>query len=153
VIIGVISGVLYVGASKAVIHILRVDDPLDAVAVHAVCGTWGLFAASLFSAKVPTATAYGFEEYGLFMGGGGTLLLAAFVTALAVIAWTLGHMIPFFIVLKMLGLLRVSEEDEDEGLDKSHNMGVDNMMEASKCGPASHSCIASGSKAAYYLLK
>jgi ammonium transporter, Amt family len=152
VIIGVCSGVLYVGASKAVIHILRVDDPLDAVAVHAVCGTWGLFAASLFSAKVPTATAYGIEEYGLFMGGGGTLLLAAFVTALAVIAWTLGHMVPFFFILLKVGLFRVSVEEEEEGLDKAHNMGIDNMMEMSKCGSSFH-LIHLGSNASRSLLK
>jgi ammonium transporter, Amt family len=152
VIIGLISGVLYVWASKFVIYICHIDDPLDAVAVHAVCGSWGLFAASLFSAKVPTAAAYGIEEYGLFMGGGGTLLLAAFVTFLAVVAWTLGHMVPFFIALKMLGLFRVSEKEEEEGLDKAHNMGIDSMMEMSKCGSSFHP-IHLGSNASRSLLK
>lgn len=46
------------------------------------------------------------------MGGGGTLLAAAVVTGLAITAWVLGHMVPFFLILKAAGLFRVSEEDE-----------------------------------------
>lgn len=46
------------------------------------------------------------------MGGGGRLFGAAIVTGLAIVAWVLGHMIPFFYALKFAGLLRVSEEDE-----------------------------------------
>jgi ammonium transporter, Amt family len=143
-IIGVLSGCLYVVASRFVIHVLRIDDPLDAVAVHAFCGTWGLISASLFAAKVPMDEAYGLEEYGLFMGGGWRLFAAACVTALAVIGWVLGHMIPFFVVLKKLGLFRVSEEEEDAGLDISHHMGVDNMNDHThQYAPPSSICTAS----------
>ena len=40
---------------------LKVDDPLDAAAVHGFTGMWGLLAAALFADKVPTAAAYGDE--------------------------------------------------------------------------------------------
>ena len=41
------SGALYVVVSKLVISI-KVDDPLDAVAVHAGSGLWGILAAPIF---------------------------------------------------------------------------------------------------------
>lgn len=57
-IIGLLSGGIYVGSSRLVSHVLKVDDPLDAVAVHCCCGAWGLIAASLFAARTPTMLAY-----------------------------------------------------------------------------------------------
>lgn len=62
-IIGLISGVVYVFSSKLVSNVLKVDDPLDAAAVHGFCGAWGLIAAALFAAKEPTLLAYGSDEY------------------------------------------------------------------------------------------
>lgn len=46
------------------------------------------------------------------MGGSARLFGAAVVTGIAVVAWVLGHMVPFFYVLKLIGMLRVDEEDE-----------------------------------------
>jgi hypothetical protein len=60
---------------------------------------------------------------GLLMGGGGRLLGTAIIMVLVTIVWTLGHMIPFFFGLRMLGLLRVAEEEEMLGLDMSHHGG------------------------------
>jgi ammonia channel protein AmtB len=63
--IGLISGIVYVAASRLVSHVLKIDDPLDAVAVHAFCGAWGLIAAALFAAEEPTEAAYsGMTEKG-----------------------------------------------------------------------------------------
>ena len=45
-LIGTIAGVLYVLFSK-MMTILKIDDPLDAVAVHMGSGFWGLVAAPL----------------------------------------------------------------------------------------------------------
>jgi hypothetical protein len=60
---------------------------------------------------------------GFLNGGGGRLLAAALVFILVTIVWTLGHMIPFFYLMRMLGLLRVSEDEELQGLDVSHHGG------------------------------
>ena len=43
VIIGGIAGVLVIGSVWAFDHIFRVDDPVGAISVHGVCGTWGCF--------------------------------------------------------------------------------------------------------------
>jgi hypothetical protein len=58
------------------------------------------------------------------MGGGGKLLGVAIVMILAIAGWTLAHMVPFFFVLRALGLLRVGEEEEMLGLDMSHHGGA-----------------------------
>jgi Amt family ammonium transporter len=46
-LVSAVSGTLYVVVSKLVISI-KVDDPLDAVAVHAGSGLWGILAAPIF---------------------------------------------------------------------------------------------------------
>lgn len=49
-VIGIVSGFVYTGASKLLI-MLKIDDVVDAVPVHCFCGAWGVFAASLFATK------------------------------------------------------------------------------------------------------
>jgi Amt family ammonium transporter len=51
---GILSGAVYVGASKLLLK-LKVDDPLDVVPVHFVSGVLSLLMAGLF------ATPYGLE--------------------------------------------------------------------------------------------
>ena len=46
-LVAAVSGCLYVIVSKLVVSI-KVDDPLDAVAVHAGSGLWGILAAPIF---------------------------------------------------------------------------------------------------------
>lgn len=56
-------------------------------------------------------------------GGNGKLLATAIILILAITGWTLGHMIPFFILMRVTGLLRVDEAEERMGLDVSHHGG------------------------------
>eukprot|EP00168_Porphyra_purpurea_P013596 TRINITY_DN3777_c0_g1_i1.p2 TRINITY_DN3777_c0_g1~~TRINITY_DN3777_c0_g1_i1.p2 ORF type:complete len:456 (+),score=153.70 TRINITY_DN3777_c0_g1_i1:420-1787(+) len=69
-LVGMVGAGVYVGASRLILR-LRIDDPLDAVAIHGACGLWGLLAVGLFSPPVPHAAA-GFPvgRHGLFFGGG-----------------------------------------------------------------------------------
>jgi Ammonium Transporter Family len=52
------------------------------------------------------------------------MLGAALVFILVTIGWVLGHMIPFFAVMKAAGILRVKESEEMVGLDVSHHGGA-----------------------------
>lgn len=129
VIIGITSGFVYVGSSRLMSHVLKVDDPLDAVAVHGFCGAWGLIMAAAFSHEPNYRAAYNDilsndEADGFIMGGNGRLLASAVVVILAITAWVLGHMVPFFLVMRTLGLLRVDEAEERAGLDVSHHGGA-----------------------------
>ncbi len=59
VIIGAIGGGVYYVASKINLNILKIDDPLDAIAVHAGCGLWGLLGTAAFAAEVSSCRCSG----------------------------------------------------------------------------------------------
>ena len=90
-----------------------IDDSLDVVAVHGVGGTWGAFATGLFA----TAAVSGLvDNEGLFYGQPEQVLDQ--LAAIAVV-WVYSFTVTA-VILKALDLtlgLRVSEEDEDLGLD------------------------------------
>lgn len=97
-IIGAIGGVIVV-FSIVTLDKLKLDDPVGAISVHGVVGLWGIFAVLLSDADAT------------FMGqlvGALTIFVWVFVTSL--IAWG---------VIKAVMGLRVSEEEEYEGVDIS----------------------------------
>ena len=67
----------------AVVLKAKIDDPLDAFAVHGACGAWGVIAAALFSTDTYSKGGKG----GLFYGDGDKLGVAV-VFILAVSAWS-----------------------------------------------------------------
>jgi Amt family ammonium transporter len=106
VLIGCGAGILIILAVEFIEKVLHVDDPVGAVAVHGVCGVYGTLMVGFFA-----------TEGGLFYGGGATLLGIQAVGILAVAAWT---MCTTFILFKAISLtigLRVSAQEEEEGLD------------------------------------
>lgn len=114
VIIGVVSGLLVVFGVWLLDHVLHVDDPVGAVAVHCLNGVWGTIAVGLFA----TTKAPGNEELtGLFYGGGFQLLGIQLVGFATVAAWTAVTITVTFLIIKMVFGLRVSEEEEIGGLD------------------------------------
>jgi len=112
VVIGSISGVVYVFSSKLLV-MLKIDDAVDAIPVHGFCGAWGCIATGLFA-----------TDYGLFYGHGASLLGCELLGILFIIGWAGGVMTPFFIGLKMLGMFRVDAVEEKVGLDISHHKGA-----------------------------
>ncbi len=134
IVIGAVSGVLVIFGVWLLDNKLHVDDPVGAVAVHCVNGIWGTISVGLFATSSAPAFAraigdgvnFGSNQIageGLFYGGGfkqlGIQLLGMGSTAL----WTAVTItIAFFIIKKTLGL-RVSREEEMEGLDvKEHGL-------------------------------
>ncbi len=112
-IIGGIAGVLVVFAVSFVENVLKIDDPVGAVAVHGVCGAFGTICVGLFARQ----DAEGFWEQGLLYGGGTDQLVAQVLGVLAIAAWVSVTAFTLFAVLKAAGALRVSEEEELAGLD------------------------------------
>jgi Amt family ammonium transporter len=103
---------------------LRIDDPVNASAVHFFAGAWGLFAPALFAHKDNMSNAYsGSTHEGLFYGGT-TMIYPQLLALGLVLAWVVANMLPFFIVLKCLGLFRVSLDVEEAGMDASEHGGA-----------------------------
>ncbi|BDA50157.1 Ammonium transporter 1 member 1 [Coccomyxa sp. Obi] len=129
IIIGLIAGALYVFASRMSI-LMKLDDPLDAIAVHGWNGTWGVIAVGFFAGGSLITNSYGLDQdgnqrpYGCFFpGGDGALLAAQIAYALWIAGWVLGNMIPMWLLLKYTGLLRATADEEALGLDSSHHGG------------------------------
>lgn len=55
----------------------------------------------------------GQRHWGCFLGDNGTVLAANLVWILIIFGWTMGMMVPFFYVLKLCGLLRLSPQEEE----------------------------------------
>ncbi|MBR3537633.1 MAG: ammonium transporter, partial [Eubacterium sp.] len=113
-VIGAVAGVLVIFGVWLLDYKLHIDDPVGACAVHMMNGIWGTIAVGLFA----TTTAPGNTELqGLFYGGGFELLGKQLIGFVAVAAWAAVCMIIVFLVIKKIFGLRVSEEEELEGLD------------------------------------
>ncbi|HAF58178.1 MAG TPA: ammonium transporter, partial [Opitutae bacterium] len=74
----------------------KIDDPVGAISVHGVCGIWGTLACAIFA------------DFDFMVQLQGALLVSAFAFIFAYVV---------FSVLKAVMGVRVSEEEEDRGLD------------------------------------
>ncbi|MBE7439296.1 MAG: ammonium transporter [Spirochaetales bacterium] len=110
-IIGAVAGVLVV-FSVIFFDLIRVDDPVGAISVHGVCGLWGTLAVGLFASPE-----FGSGTAGLFYGGGMALLGVQALGSAIAFVWALGAGLLLMLGLKYTVGLRVSREEEIEGLD------------------------------------
>ena len=124
-VIGLIAGLVVVGAIVFVEGKLKVDDPVGAVSVHGICGLWGIIAVGLFADGSYGEGLNGVAGTvtGLLYGGGFGQLGAQLITDVVVVAWAFGTMYAFFKVQDKLQGIRVSRDEETIGLDVPE-MGV-----------------------------
>ncbi|MDD3449645.1 MAG: ammonium transporter [Gammaproteobacteria bacterium] len=94
--IGAVGGVLVV-FSIITLDKLKIDDPVGAISVHGVVGMWGLIAVTLSNGKA---------SLGAQLTGLGTIF-----------AWVFGTSLVVWFVIKLIMGIRVSEEEEYEGVD------------------------------------
>ena len=133
-IIGAVAGLLVVFGVWLLDHKLHIDDPVGAVAVHCLNGIWGTIAVGLFATDTAPAFARGFGDgvtyganqicgKGLFYGGGFHLLGVQLTGLFSIAAWTAVTITIAFLIIKAALGLRVTEEEEIEGLDiKEHGL-------------------------------
>ena len=114
-LIGAIGGVLYYWSSRAVARFLKVDDVIDAFAVHGVCGMWSLIVVGLTADGSETCN--GEPAIGVLAGGDGRLLGAAVITAVSIGSWALLGGFVLFGTLRKAELLRVPDDVEITGID------------------------------------
>lgn len=113
-ITGSIAGMAYLAFSELCL-IMRIDDPLDAFAVHFGGGLWGLISACLVTEKgllfsLIDSEKVKFDE-ALWQ------LCWQSVCAVAIIVWSALVLTPAFLILKAFGKMRVPREVEIRGLD------------------------------------
>ena len=117
VIIGAIAGALVVFA-VTFFDKIRIDDPVGAISVHLVCGFWGTLAVGLFAVGGSPDGIYAEgPDAGLLFGGGIGPLFIQFAGALAVGGTTVLLSTIFWVALKATLGIRVTKEEELEGLD------------------------------------
>jgi Amt family ammonium transporter len=114
VVIGGIGGLIVVFAVKFFDRV-KIDDPVGAISVHAVAGTFGTLSIALF-ARYDDAF-LGRENAGLFYGGGLDQLWTQLIFVLVHFVFVTVTAGALFLALKKTIGLRVSREEELEGLD------------------------------------
>jgi Amt family ammonium transporter len=95
-LIGSVGGVIVVFAIVAMDK-LRVDDPVGAISVHGVVGMWGLIAVPLTNSDAS--------------------FLAQFIGLFSILVWVFASSLLVWFLIKLAMGLRVSEEEEYEGVD------------------------------------
>ena len=116
-IIGIISGFVVVFGIEFIDKVLKVDDPVGAVGVHGLNGAFGTLAVGLFS------DGSGTDWKGLLVGGGFHGFGVQFIGMIITIAWVAVTMTIIFQAIKHTVGLRVTAEEEIEGLDsKEHGL-------------------------------
>ena len=96
--IGAIGGLIVV-ASIVTLDKLKIDDPVGAISVHGVVGIWGVLA--------------------VLLSNGEAGFVGQIVGILSIFAWTFGVSLIVWLLLKATVGIRVSEEEEYEGVDLS----------------------------------
>ena len=99
IVIGGVAGVLVV-LGIMLLDKVKIDDPVGAFPVHGVCGVWGGIATGIF---------------------GGYPIGVQVLGSIVIPVWAFATMLVLFLVLKACGLLRVSAEEEEAGLDISEH--------------------------------
>ncbi len=105
-IIGTLAGILVILSVEFFDKVAKIDDPVGAVSVHGVCGSFGTLCVGLFA-----------TDGGLFYGGGFAKLGIQALGLVSVCAWVLVTMFVIFKVIDKFVGLRVPEQIEIDGLD------------------------------------
>ena len=121
--IGALAGILVVLAANA-IEKTKTDDPVSAVAVHGICGAFGTLCVGLFASPAWAAGTDANPKVGLLYGGGIEQLLIQAIGVGAVFVWCIVTGLILFTIIKAVNGLRVSAEEEVEGLDIHEHGGL-----------------------------
>jgi Amt family ammonium transporter len=94
--IGAVGGMIVV-ASIVAFDKIRIDDPVGAISVHGTVGIWGVMA--------------------VLLTNGDATFKGQFVGVISIFAWAFLVSLAFWFLLKLIVGIRVSEEEEYEGVD------------------------------------
>ena len=107
---GLLGGVIVVFAIEFIEKKLKIDDAIGASSVHGVVGVWGTIVIGLWGIDAD-------GPIGILNGAGPDQLITQVIGALAYSIWAALFAFIFFWLLKKYVGLRVTKEEEIEGLD------------------------------------
>ena len=106
IVVGLVAGAVVV-FGVLLLDKLKIDDPVGAFPVHGLCGIWGCMSIGI----LPNT----------HLDSGATSFMTQLTGTASICAWSFVTMIALFSVLKAVGMLRVSEAEEQKGLDISEH--------------------------------
>ena len=121
VVIGAIAAPIMITSVSVIERVFKIDDPVGAISVHGTTGLWGILAVGIFANGNNGV-------YGL-IGGNSMQIVSQLISMGVVLAWALATGFLMFLALKFTMGVRVSEQEEDEGLDMSEH-GLNTYPEA-----------------------
>jgi len=121
ILIGFVAGPVLVFGLDFIERVLKIDDPVGAIAVHGFNGMWGTIAVGLFAMPAAGLMTDMGEISGLFYGGGFSQLGIQMLGTTAVSVWAFATMFSLFYVMKATIGIRISAKEELEGLDISEH--------------------------------
>eukprot|EP00933_Yihiella_yeosuensis_P013983 TRINITY_DN12715_c0_g2_i1.p1 TRINITY_DN12715_c0_g2~~TRINITY_DN12715_c0_g2_i1.p1 ORF type:complete len:573 (+),score=121.59 TRINITY_DN12715_c0_g2_i1:83-1720(+) len=138
--IALVGGCLYQGASM-LLQKLKVDDPIDAFAVHGAAGAWGTLAAAFFDWGKGFDHYHGWSGFDCMKpdgsdkcgtGYGGQGVIANIAEVFAIAAWVAFWSTIIFLPLRVSGKLRATDALQEAGMDtvkhspsKAYSIGED----------------------------
>jgi Amt family ammonium transporter len=118
--VGLVAGLLIPPCVLAIDK--KLDDPVGVLTAHGICGIWGTLSCGLFtSPRLAQYNAFGDPNGGLFYSGSLKQLLAQAVGFSVAFSFVFVMSFATFYAIKRTYGLRVSEEEEDAGLDISEH--------------------------------
>jgi len=119
-IIGAVAGVIVVLGVYAIDKII--DDPVGALSAHGLAGIWGTISCGIFTApRLAQYNAFGDPQGGLVYSGHFTQLAAQCIGFMVAFSFVFSVSFATFWIIKKTYGLRVSEAEEDAGLDISEH--------------------------------
>jgi len=142
ILTGFIGAFIYQGSSM-LLQKLKVDDPIDAFAVHGACGAWGVLAAALFDWGKGVDYFNGWsgwscvqDDNGCVSGAFKQALEANLMEIFIIAVWTAFFSLLVFVPLRFAGFLRADAETQDQGMDaRKHSPSKAYAMDAQLAPP------------------
>jgi Amt family ammonium transporter len=113
VVIGAIAAPIMITSVGVIEKVFKIDDPVGAISVHGVTGLWGILAVGIFANGNNGVTG--------LISGDAMQIVSQLISMGVVLAWALGTGFVMFLVLKATMGVRVSDEEEEIGLDISEH--------------------------------
>ncbi len=113
VVIGAIAAPIMIVSVSVIEKVFKIDDPVGAISVHGTTGLWGLLAVGIFANGNNGVT-------GLLFGDS-LQIVSQLISMVVVLAWALITGFALFLLLKVTMGVRVTREEEEQGLDISEH--------------------------------